>query len=164
MGIFELTLIAATLLCALVAGFVFAFAAVVMPGLGTLDHGNFLRAFRAIDRVIQNNQPVFLLVWIGSVVVLLASAVLGFGQLDGTGRVLMVAAVLVYLFGVQLPTVAVNVPLNNTVQTLRIDGMDETAIGAARQTFESRWIYWNVVRTVLASLVLVLLLIVLIRL
>jgi uncharacterized membrane protein len=164
MRLFELTLIAATLLCALVAGFVFAFAAVVMPGIGTLDDRNFLRAFRAIDRVIQNNQPVFLLVWIGSVVVLLASAVLGFEQLDGTGRVLMVAAVLAYLLGVQLPTVAINVPLNNTVQTLRIDGMDETALGAARQKFESRWIYWNVVRTVLASLVSVLLLIVLLRL
>jgi uncharacterized membrane protein len=164
MRLFELTLIAATLLCALVAGFVFAFAAVVMPGIGTLDDRNFLRAFRAIDRVIQNNQPVFLLVWIGSVVVLLASAVLGFEQLDGTGRVLMVAAVLAYLLGVQLPTVAINVPLNNTVQTLRIDGMDETALGAARQKFESRWISWNVVRTVLASLVSVLLLIVLLRL
>jgi uncharacterized membrane protein len=152
MRLFELTLIAATLLCALVAGFVFAFTAVVMPGIGTLDDRNFLRAFRAIDRVIQNNQPVFLLVWIGSVVVLLASAVLGFEQLDGTGRVLMVAAVLAYLLGVQLPTVAVNVPLNNTVQTLRIDEMDETALGAARQKFESRWIYWNVVRAVLASL------------
>jgi uncharacterized membrane protein len=98
------------------------------------------------------------------VVVLLASAVLGFEQLDGTGRVLMVAAVLAYLLGVQLPTVAINVPLNNTVQTLRIDGMDETALGAARQKFESRWISWNVVRTVLASLVSVLLLIVLLRL
>jgi uncharacterized membrane protein len=163
MRLFELTLIAATLLCALVAGFVFAFAAVVMPGIGTLDDRTFLRAFRAIDRVIQNNQPVFLLVWIGSVVVL-ASAVLGFERLDGTGRVLMVAAVLAYLLGVQLPTVAINVPLNNTVQTLRIDGMDETALGAARQKFESRWISWNVVRTVLASLVSVLLLIVLLRL
>jgi hypothetical protein len=42
--------------------------------------------------------------------------------------------------------------------------MDETALGAARQKFESRWIYWNVVRAVLASLVSVLLLIVLLRL
>jgi uncharacterized membrane protein len=164
MELLRLALIAATLLCGLVAGFVFAFATVVMPGIGTLDDRSFLRAFRVIDRVIQDNQPVFLLVWVGSVVALLASVVLGFGRLDGTGRVLVIAAGLVYLLGVQLPTVAINVPLNNAVQALDIDGMDDTAVEKARQDFEPRWVYWNVVRTVLASLVLVLLLILLLRL
>ena len=164
MGIFQLTLIVAALLCSLVAGFVFAFAVVVMPGIGNLGDGAFLRAFQVMDRVIQNNQPVFLLVWVGSVIALLASAALGFGQLDGTGRLLMIGAVLVYLLGVQLPTVTINVPLNNRVQTLDIDGMNETAQQAARQDFESRWNRWNSIRTVLASLVSVLLIILLLRL
>ena len=164
MGIFHLTLISATLLCSLVAGFVFAWAVVVMPGIGNLGDGEFLRAFQVMDRVIQNNQPVFLLVWMGSVVALLASVALGFRQLDGTGRLLMIGAVLVYLLGVQLPTVTINVPLNNTVQTLEIDAMDETAQAAARQDFESRWNRWNWIRTVLANLVAVLLLILLLRL
>jgi len=164
MGIFQLTLIVATFLCSLVAGFVFAFAVVVMPGIGNLGDGDFLRAFQVMDRVIQNNQPLFLLVWVGSVVALLASAALGFGQLDGTGRLLIIAAVLVYLIGVQLPTVTINIPLNNTVQALAIDAMGETAQEAARQRFESRWKYWNSIRTVLASLVSVLLIILLIRL
>ena len=74
MGIFEITLLVATLLCSLVAGLLFAFAVVTMPGLATLGDGEFLRSFQAIDRIIQNNQPVFLLVWMGSAVVLLASA------------------------------------------------------------------------------------------
>ena len=65
MGIFQLTFIVATLLCSLVAGFVFACAVVVMPGTGNLSDGGFLRAFQVIDRVIQKNQPVFLLVWMG---------------------------------------------------------------------------------------------------
>ena len=164
MGIFQLTLIVATFLCSLVAGFVFAFAVVVMPGIGHLGDGEFLRAFQVMDRVIQNNQPVFLLVWMGSVIALLAAAALGFGQLDGTGRVLIVVAVLVYLLGVQVPTVTINVPLNNTVQTLEIDAMDETAQAAARQDFELRWNTWNSIRTGLASLVSVLLLILLLRL
>ena len=164
MGIFQITLIVAAFLCTLVAGFVFAFAVVVMPGIGTLGDGEFLRAFQVMDRVIQNNQPVFLLVWMGSVIALLASAALGFGQLDGTGRLLIIVAVLVYLLGVQLPTVTINVPLNNTVQTLEIDAMDETAQAAARQDFEMRWNTWNSIRTVLASLVSVLLIILLLRL
>jgi uncharacterized membrane protein len=161
---FQLTLIVATFLCTLVAGFVFAFAVVVMPGIRTLGDGEFLRAFQVMDRVIQNNQPVFMLVWIGSVVALVASAALGFGQLDGTGRVLVIAAVLVYLLGVQVPTVAINIPLNNKVQALAIGDMDEAAQEAARREFESRWNYSNSTRTVLASLVSVLLMILLLRL
>ncbi len=164
MEVFPVTLIVATLLCTLVAGFVLAFAVVVMPGIRALGDGEFLRAFQVMDRVIQNRQPVFMLVWIGSVVALLASAALGFGQLDGTGRVLVIAAVLVYLLGVQLPTATINIPLNNKVQTLAIADMDETAQEAARRQFESRWNSSNSTRTVLASLASVLLLILLIRL
>ena len=164
MEIFQVTLIVATFLCTLVAGFVFAFAVVVMPGIRTLGDREFLRAFQVMDRVIQNRQPVFMLVWIGSVVALLASAALGFGQLDGTGRVLVIAAVVVYLLGVQLPTATINIPLNNKVQTLAIADMDETGQTAARREFESRWNASNSTRTVSASLVSVLLLILLLRL
>lgn len=164
MGIFPLALILAALLCSLVAGFVFAFAVVVMPGTATLNDGEFLRSFQVIDRVIQNNQPLFLLVWMGSVLALLAAAALGFGQLDGTGRLLMGAAVLVYLVGVQLPTITINVPLNNKVQATEIEAMDEPALAVARQNFESGWIRWNTIRTVLAALVSVLPLVLLLRL
>ena len=162
--IFQLALVAATLLCTLVAGLVFTFAVVVMPGLGSLGAGEFLKAFQVIDRVIQENQPLFLLVWVGSVAALLASAVLGFAQLDGTGRLLLIAAVLIYLLGVQLPTVGINVPLNNAVQALEVDAMSPAELAAARREFEPRWNTWNSVRTVLASLVSVMLMSLLLRL
>ena len=164
MGILQLTLILATFLCSLVAGFVFAFAVVVMPGIRNLGDGGFLRAFQVMDRVIQNNQPLFMLVWMGSVIALLAAAALGFGQLDGTGRLLITVAALAYLLGVQLPTVTINVPLNNTIQALDIDTLDESALAAARQDFEQRWNFWNLTRTLLASLVSVLLITLLLRL
>jgi uncharacterized membrane protein len=70
----------------------------------------------------------------------------------------------VYLFGVQLPTAVINIPLNSTVQSLEIDDMDETGLQAARRDFESRWNASNSTRTVLASLVSVLLLFLLLRL
>ena len=164
MDYFQVTLIVAAFLCNLVAGFVFAFAVVVMPGIRTLGDGDFLRAFQVMDRVIQKNQPLFMLVWIGSVIALLASAALGLGQLDGTGRVLMIAAILVYLLGVQLPTTTINIPLNNTVQGLAIADMEATELEAARREFESRWNKSNVIRTILAGLVSVLLLMMLLRL
>ena len=149
--LFQAALISATFLCSLVAGFLFAFAVVAMPGLGRLDDRAFIRAFQVMDRVIQNNQPLFMLVWVGSVVVLIAATVLGIGQLEGTERVLMITAALVYLLGVQVPTALVNIPLNNRLQTLDLDAMDEVAWKTAREAFEPRWNRWNAIRAALSS-------------
>ncbi len=164
MGIFQIALILATFLCSLVAGFLFAFAVVAMPGIGGLDDREFIRAFQVMDRVIQNNQPIFLLVWVGSVVALVIAAVLGIGRLDGAGRLLIIFAALVYLLGVQLPTVTINIPLNNKLQTLDVDAMNETTQKAARQDFEPRWNLWNSIRAAFASLASALLIVLLFRL
>ena len=164
MGIFQAVLILATFLCSLVAGFLFAFAVVVMPGIRKLNDREFIRTFQVMDRVVQNNQPIFILVWVGSVVVLIISAVLGIGQLDGVGRLLIIFATIIYLFGVQLPTVIINIPMNNKLQTLDVDDIYETAQKAAREEFESRWNRWNSIRACLASLASALLIILLFRL
>lgn len=164
MGLFQMALIVATFLCSLVAGFLFAFAVVVMPGIRSLHDREFIRAFQVMDRVIQNNQPMFMVVWVGSVVALVTSAVLGIGQVDGARRLLIIFAALVYLFGVHLPTVTMNIPLNNTLQTLDVDAMDDPTSRTARQDFEPRWNLWNSIRTVFASLVSALLIMLLFRL
>lgn len=164
MEIFHVTLILATVLCSLVTGFLFAFAVVVMQGIKSLNDREFIRAFQVIDGVIQNNQPIFVLVWVGSVVVLIISAVLSIGQMDGIGQMLIILAALTYLLGVQLPTVIINIPLNNKLQTLDIDALNETAKKEAREDFESRWNRWNSIRAALSSLASVLLIILLFRL
>ena len=161
MEIFDIALILATFLCSLVAGFVFAFAFVVMPGIKTLSDGDFIRAFQVIDRVIQDKQPIFILVWVGSVVALVTAAALSIGQSDGALRLLMIFATLAYLFGVQLPTFTINVPLNNKLRTLDVGAMNEAEHKAAREDFEPRWIQWNSIRTAIASLVSALLMVLL---
>jgi len=150
MTAFSILLILATLLCSLVAGFLFAFAVVVMPGIKTLDDRGFIRAFQAIDGVIQRNQPLFMLVWIGSVVAPIAAVVVGFGQLDVIGRAIIVGATAVYLLGVQLPTMTVNVPLNNALQSVDVDALSPAELQTARESFERRWNRWNVLRTILS--------------
>lgn len=148
----------AILLCGLVAGVLFAFAVVVMPGIARLgDHG-LLRAFQVIDGVIQDNQPLFLAVWLGSVLAVLAVAVLAVASGDGAGRVAAIAAAVVWLGGVQAPTVLVNVPLNNALQAHDVARLDDDAAAAARAAFEPRWNRWNAVRTALAVVTVVLLL------
>ncbi len=158
--IFTNMLLVATFLCTLATGFILIFAIVVMPGIGTLDNRDFLRVFQAIDRVIQNNQPLFALVWVGSVVALLIATFLGVRQLEGGSRLLIIMAAITYIIGVQLPTATINIPLNNRVQTLDIDTLNETTQAAERKHFESRWNRWNAIRTVFASLTSISLLIV----
>jgi uncharacterized membrane protein len=161
--VFHAVLVLATFLCSLVAGFLFAFAAVVMPGIGSLDDGGFIRTFQAIDRVIQNNQPLFVFVWVGSVLALVAAAVLGLWALSGADRVLVIVAALVYLLCVQLPTVTINIPLNDKLQKLDPGTMDETMRKRARNDFEPRWNRWNAARAACASLASLLLALLLIR-
>jgi uncharacterized membrane protein len=159
--IFQVVLVLATFLCSLVAGLLFAFAVVVMPGIRSLDDRGFIRAFQAIDRVIQNNQPLFIVVWVGSVLALIAAAVLGIWELSGTDRLFLIVAALLYVLCVQLPTVMINIPLNNEIKKLDPNAMNETTRKRARDAFEPRWNRWNVIRTAgasLASLVLMLLL------
>jgi uncharacterized membrane protein len=124
-----------------------------MPGIKRLDDAGFLRAFQVIDGVIQRGQPLFGLVWLGSVVVVLVAAVMGVWMLAGVERVMIILAVGIYLLGVQVPTFMVNIPLNNRVQRLEV----------TREEFEPRWNRWNAARAVCAVLATVLLLLVLLR-
>ncbi len=164
MMLFQVALLVATFLCSLAAGLLFAFAAVVMPGIRSLDDSNFVRSFQVIDRVIQNNQPLFILVWVGSVLGVIAAAVLGVWALAGVDRVLVVIVALVYLLGVQLPTITINVPLNNRLQRLDVITMNETTLQHARKELESRWNRSNVFRTLCASIVSMVLMLLLLRL
>jgi len=155
--IFPAVLILATLLCGLVAGLLFAFAIVTMPGIKSLNNGEFIRAFQVMDGVIQNNQPLFMLVWVGSAVALLLAVVLGFGQIDLAGKSILLTAAGLYLFGVQLPTGMIHVPLNNQLQTVDVGKMSASAQAEARLHFEPRWTRWNRIRTAVSILVTTLL-------
>ena len=163
MTIFHAVLVLATFLCSLVAGFLFAFAVVIMPGIRSLDDGSFIRAFQVIDRVIQQNQPSFMVVWVGSVLCLMAASVFGLWELGGANRLLLIAAALVYLLCVQLPTATIHIPLNNELQKLAPGTMSETMRRHARDDFEPRWNRWNAIRTACASLTAILLLMLIFR-
>jgi len=153
MDMFHLALLMSALLCSLVAGFLFAYAVVIMPGIKHLNDRDFLRAFQITDRVIQNNQPLFILVWLGSAIALVAAMALGFGRLTGVELYLLFCAGAAYVLGVQVPTVVLHLPLNNRLQTLDLTAMDESELQVARTAFEPRWNRSNVSRTLIAVVV-----------
>lgn len=164
MELIQIAVLVSALFCSLVAGLVLTFAIVVMPGIRTLGDLGFLKSFKAMDRVIQDNQPIFMVVWLGSAVVLLATTALGFWRLEGLDRILLIVTCVIYIFGVHVPTVTINIPLNNHLQSQDLDTMTESAIVETTAQFEARWLRWNTIRTVVAILSTVLLLVLLIRL
>lgn len=119
---------------------------------------DFLRAFAAIDLVIQRNQPLFVLTWAGSVLALLAVTAVALATADGAAVVLLLVALGLYLLGVQLPTLVVNVPLNDRLQAADLDGVAAGPAAALRADFEGRWNRWNRRRSLVALAVVVLLL------
>ena len=158
---FDVSLILSTLLCSLVAGFLFSYAIVVMPGLSSLNDREFIRAFQVTDLVIQNRQPLFMLTWIGSIISLLNVVLISLASSAILDSWLLILISAVYLFGVQGITIAIHIPLNNHIQKLAVEELNDEALTDERVTFERKWNYFNIIRTSLSIFVSLKLLIVL---
>jgi uncharacterized membrane protein len=157
----QITLLLSIVFCSLVAGLLFGFAIVVMPGIAKLTDKEYLLAFKHMDGVIQNNQPLFVLVWAGSILSVIATLALGIMNLRGEGLYLLTGATLLYLIGVQLPTFRFNIPLNNELQNLDVEELEDDQAKSSRVKFETPWNRWNRIRTVNAIIAVTLLLFVL---
>ena len=132
-----------------------------MPGLSNLNDKEFIRAFQVTDAVIQNNQPIFMLTWIGSIVSLLSTiltSIISFGLSDTW---LVVLFSVVYLLGVQGITISIHIPLNNQIQKVLIEELNDEAIKDERVKFERKWNFFNNIRTSISISVTLLLLIIL---
>ena len=158
-----MALMLSIMLCSLVAGLLFGFAIVVMPGIAKLADKEYLLTFKHMDGIIQNNQPLFILVWAGSILSIIITLILGIMNLSGIQIYLLVFASILYLFGVQLPTFRFNIPLNNSIQHLDIESLEEYEATSSRVDFEIPWNRWNRIRTVNAILAVSMLLLLLIR-
>jgi len=150
MDMLDISLIFSILFCSLVSGFIFTYAIVVMPGLSNLSDKDFLRAFQVTDAVIQNNQPLFIFTWIGSIVVMLTTilvSLISFG-LSETWLVVLICAV--YLLGVQGITVTIHIPLNNHIQKVKVEELNGKMLADERLKFETKWNFFNNIRTGIA--------------
>ena len=161
MDVLDITLIFSITLCSLVSGFILTYSIVVMPGLSNLNDKDFLKAFQVTDAIIQNNQPVFMFTWIGSILAVLATIFVSLVSIGFAETWLIVLVAFVYLLGVQGITVAIHIPLNNHIQRIKIEDLHDEALADQRQKFETKWNFFNYIRTSIAISVSVLLLILL---
>jgi len=153
MEILNISLFFSTLLCSLVTGFILTYAIVVMPGLSKLDDKEFIKAFQVTDGIIQNNQPIFILIWIGSIISVLSTIIISIFTLGILEAWKIIFVSLVYLIGVQAITIIIHLPLNKRIQNIDINSTNLQSLNEERKNFETKWNYFNNIRTVIAFLV-----------
>ena len=159
MAFLDISLIFAILLCSLVGGFIFTYSIVVMPGLSNLNDKDFLKAFQVTDAVIQNNQPLFMFTWIGSIVAILTTIVASLITVGLSDAWIIIMVGVAYLVGVQGITVAIHIPLNNHIQKLNIEELNDKTLADERLKFETKWNFFNKMRTGIAISVSLLMLV-----
>jgi uncharacterized membrane protein len=143
-GLRVASLMAATMTTGLVAGVYAIYSNAFMPGLATTDDRTFVGAFQAVDRAIVN--PLFLgLGFLGAALFTLLAGLL---SLKENALPWIAVAFVLYLVSM-IVTVAVNVPLNDALKAAGDPATIDAA--TARAAFdESKWMAFNLLRTVLA--------------
>ena len=134
----------------LMAGLFYAYVCSVNSGLGKLPDAGYLSAMQSINRAILN--PVFLLVFMGALIMLPIGTWRLFSTPATTPFYLMLAACLLYIVGVFGVTMAANVPLNEKLDAFPIAAASPEELTRMRALFEAPWNAWNLVRTLAAIL------------
>ena len=147
LDLFDTSLIISALSCGLVTGFILTYAIVVMPGLSKLTDRNFLRAFQVTDEIIQNNQPLFMLIWVSSIISVITTIVTSIVYVGFSDASLTLIVCFIYLVGVQGVTVIIHIPLNNHLQKLQVDKLDDRTANHERSVFEAKWNKFNYIRS-----------------
>ena len=134
-----------------------------MPGFSKLNDKDFIRAFQVTDNIIQNNQPLFMLIWIGSILSVISTIVFSIFNINADYSIFIIVTGFFYLIGVQGLTISIHIPLNNNIQKIDVDNDDELKLNEVRTEFEIKWNYYNRIRTVVAFTVTTLLMLILLN-
>ncbi|HEV7646533.1 MAG TPA: anthrone oxygenase family protein [Actinophytocola sp.] len=127
-------------LTAAVSGVFFAFSNSVVPGLDAIRPEQAITAMTSINRTILN--PLFLATFVGPPIAAVLAGVLIMVAGGTGGGLLFLAAAVVYALACIAPTAAVNVPLNNALDTGTIP-TDADEVGRTWTGYSARWTRWN---------------------
>jgi uncharacterized membrane protein len=140
-GLYAVTL-ATALGCGLVAGVFFAFSTFVMPALRRLPPEHGIATMQSINKLAVT--PAFMTALFGTAVAclgLVAWVVISWGERPAA---LVLVGGALYLVGTIGVTMARNVPLNDRLATLHLQGAD----AAGRwDEYVTKWTVWNHLRT-----------------
>lgn len=132
------------LLNALSAGFFFAWSVSVILGTKKVGDFTYLETMQNVNREILN--PVFFIVFFGSLITLVFNSILQYDQKPVFGLVL--AAAIIYLIGTFGVTAFGNVPLNDALNVTDISSLGVEELKQFRTHYEHHWNRYHNIRTV----------------
>jgi uncharacterized membrane protein len=138
----------AALFTGLLAGLFYGYECSVIKGLGNLQDEVYLQSFQSINKAIQN--PYFFIIFMGSLVVLPVATWLCYDKYSLLTFYLLLAATVLYIVGVFGVTIFGNVPLNEALDRLNLQGSTVDEIAKQRAIFETAWNQLHTIRTIAA--------------
>jgi uncharacterized membrane protein len=149
MNIIKILTLASLTGTALMGGVFYAFATAIMASLQRMPAGQGAAAMNLISARIQN--PLFLLIFMGTALVSLALAVLAVVK-DSPGKWWLVAGAALYVVGVIVVSFSINIRLNDSLAAVD----PNTAAGRAEWVnYLAKWNPANNVRAVTCTLAVV---------
>jgi uncharacterized membrane protein len=145
-----ITLFSAILITGLSAGFFYAWEVSVIPGTKQISDRSYLETMQSINRAILN--PAFLVVFMGTLLLLIASSYLQYRASVSLSFWFMLGATLAYAAGTFGVTMSGNVPMNETLDALNLTDLSTDGLRDFRRSFEGRWNQLHRIRTVFAVL------------
>jgi uncharacterized membrane protein len=137
--------------CGLLAGLYFAFSTFIMGALGRIEPSAGIAAMNSINAVILRSS--FMPLFMGSSLAALVLAGIALFQWQQPGSAAILAGGAIYVVGMFVCTMALNVPLNNELATLDPAGAEAAGVWAR---YLRDWTLWNHVRTVASTVAMVL--------
>ena len=141
----SLVLLTGILFTGLTAGLCFTWSNAVTTGIGKLDDLTFLQSFQAMNRAIIN--PSFIIVFFAPACLLFVNAYLYRNAQPGLFWSFLIAALLFFI-GVSLITIFKNVPLNEILDRFPLESASFSELKTLRNTFETPWKHWHLIRTI----------------
>jgi uncharacterized membrane protein len=141
-----LALLPATLTMGLTAGFFYAWDVSVMPGLARLDNRTFVAAFQVLDSAIITS-PLLMLTFTAALVFTGLAAVL-YRRADDRSPLPWVALAFGLYLATFVITMAIHEPLNTVIRFAGDPDRIADLAGLRDAFHETRWVAWNIARTI----------------
>jgi len=150
----DIALYISIILTGLSAGLFYAWQVSVIPGTKLVKDATYIETMQKINRAIIN--PLFMLIFLGTLIMQFLSVYLYW---DSTGPFwFILGATALYGAGTILITGIGNVPLNDALDTLKLNQLSTDQVTTERRDYESRWNRFHIIRTVFSVLAFMMLL------
>ena len=132
--------------CGMMAGIYFAFSTFIMRALASIPQASGAGGMQAINRVILKSS--FIPLFMGTTLACVVLAGLALLRLGERGAAAVLAGGVVYVIGMFVCTMLLNVPLNNALDAVDAASPEATPVWTR---YLKDWVRWNHVRTIASA-------------